>query len=180
MTLDWTGVWSEPGQLHFFAGRDMTDQKLAQDHAREQRTLLDAALQNMSQGLCMFDANGCVVLFNEHYRALMEVPAEFLQGLSLLDLFRHRGTTGDFVGDPEKFFADVMADVRAGKWDTKIMESPNGQILRVTDRPMAGGGWVATFEDITESRRAEAAIRDYAEREQLFIAAVEILPTMRS
>jgi PAS domain S-box-containing protein len=121
----------------------------------------------------MFDANGCVVLFNEHYRALMGAPAEFLQGLSLLDLFKHRRTTGDFVGDPEKFFADVMADVRAGKWDTKIMESPNGRTLRVTDRPMAGGGWVATFEDITEARKAEAAIREYVEREQLFVAAVE-------
>ena len=173
VTLDWTGVWSEPVQQHFFIGRDVTEQKLAQDRAGEQRTLLDAALQNMSHGLCMFDAKGCVVLFNERYRALMGVSAEFLQGLSLLDLFKHRAATGDFAGDPEKYFADVMADVRAGKWDTRIMESPNGRILRVADTPMAGGGWVATFEDITETRKAEATIREYVEREQLFIAAVE-------
>jgi PAS domain S-box-containing protein len=173
VTLAWTGAWSEPAQQHLFMGRDTTEQKLADAKLHEQKVLLDAALQNMSHGLCMFDANGRIVLFNEGYRAMMGLPAELLQGLSLLDLFKHRRTTGDFVGDPEEFFANVMADVHAGKWDTKIMESQNGRTLRVADRPMAGGGWVATFEDITEWQKAQVAIRDYAEREQLFIAAVE-------
>jgi PAS domain S-box-containing protein len=173
VTLAWSGAWSEPAQQHLFIGRDTTEQKLADAKLHEQKILLDAALQNMSHGLCMFDADGRVVLFNEHYRAMMGLPAEFLQDLSLLDLFKHRRTTGDFVGDPEEFFVGVMADVRAGKWDTKIMESRNGRTLRVVDRPMAGGGWVATFEDITEWQKAQVAIRDYAEREQLFIAAVE-------
>jgi PAS domain S-box-containing protein len=108
----------------------------------------------------MFDADGRIVLFNERYRAMMGAPAEFLQGLSLLDLFKHRRTTGDFNGDPEEFFADVMADVHAGKWDTKTMESQNGRTLRVVDRPMAGGGWVATFEDITEWQKAQEALRE--------------------
>jgi PAS domain S-box-containing protein len=173
VTLTWTGVWSEPAQQHFFTGRDMTAQKLVDEKLREQKVLLDAALQNMSQGLCMFDANGRIVLFNERYRAMMGLPAEFLQDLSLVDLFKHRRTTGEFVGDPEEFFANVMADVHAGKWDTRVMESQNGRTLRVVDQPMAGGGWVATFEDITEWQKAQVAIRDYAEREQLFIAAVE-------
>jgi PAS domain S-box-containing protein len=145
----------------------------AEEQVREQKVLLEAALQNMSHGLCMFDAKGRIVLFNEHYRARMGLPAEFLQGLSLLDLFKHRKATGDFPDDPEEFFANVLAGVRAGKLDTKILESPNGQILRVIERPMAGGGWVATLEDITEERKSAAAIREYAEREQLFIAAVE-------
>ena len=145
----------------------------AEERIREQKILLDAALQNMSHGLCMFDANGRIVLFNERYAALMGVSAKFLQGLSLLDLFKHRRTRGDFVGDPEKFFADLLTGVRAGRFETHVMESGNGQTLRVSDRPMAEGGWVATFEDITQQRKAEAAIRDYAEREQLFIAAVE-------
>jgi PAS domain S-box-containing protein len=173
VTLAWTGAWSEPARQHLFIGRDTTEQKLAGEKLREQKVLLDAALQNMSHGLCMFDASGRIVLFNERYRAMMGLPAEFLQGLSLLDLFKYRRTTGDFVSDPEEFFADVMADVPAGKWDTKTMESQNGRTLRVVDRPMAGGGWVATFEDITEWQKAQVAIREYAEREQLFIAAVE-------
>jgi PAS domain S-box-containing protein len=173
VTLAWTGAWSEPAQQHLFIGRDMTEQKLANAKLREQKVLLDAALQNMFHGLCMFDANGRIVLFNERYRTMMGLPAEFLQGLSLVDLMKHRRATEDFAGDPEKFSANVMARVRAGKEDTHIVEAANGQTLRVADRPMAGGGWVATFEDITEWQKAQIAIRDYAEREQLFIAAVE-------
>ena len=134
---------------------------------QEQKVLLDTALQNMSHGLCMFDADGRIVLFNERYRAMMEVPAKFLQGLSLVDLFRHRKTTGDFTGEPEVFFAAVMEGVRVGRWDTKIMEASNGRILRVADRPMAGGGWVATFEDITEWRRAEAQVSHMARHDPL-------------
>ena len=133
----------------------------------EQRVLLDTALQNMSHGLCMFDADGRIVLFNERYRELIGLPADFLQGLSLLDLFKHRKTTGDFVGDPDEFFAGVMAKVRAGKWDTKFMESSKGRTLRVVDRPMAGGGWVATFEDITEWRKAEEKISHMARHDPL-------------
>jgi diguanylate cyclase (GGDEF)-like protein/PAS domain S-box-containing protein len=133
----------------------------------EQGVLLDTALQNMSHGLCMFDADGRIVLFNERYRELIGLSADFLEGLSLLDLFKRRKTTGDFVGDPEEFFAGVMAKVRAGKWDTKIMESSNGRTLRVVDRPMAGGGWVATFEDITEWRKAEEKISHMARHDPL-------------
>jgi diguanylate cyclase (GGDEF)-like protein/PAS domain S-box-containing protein len=133
----------------------------------EQGVLLDTALQNMSHGLCMFDADGRIVLFNEGYRELIGLPADFLQGLLLLDLFKHRKTTGDFVGDPDEFFAGVMANVRAGKWDTKIMESSKGRTLRVVDRPMTGGGWVATFEDITEWRKAEEKISHMARHDPL-------------
>jgi len=171
--LDWTGVWSEPAEQHLFIGRDMTERKFVEEQLHKQKSLLDAALQNMSQGLCMFGANGRIVLFNERYRELMGVSAEFLQGLHLVDLFKHRRNTGDFSGDPERFFADLQAAILAGKSDTKILESANDQVLRVSDRPMAGGGWVATMEDITEQRKSEAAIRGYAAREQLYIAAVQ-------
>jgi PAS domain S-box-containing protein len=173
VTLAWTGAWSEPAQQHLFIGRDTTEQNLAEEKLRDQKVLLDAALQNMSQGLCMFDANGRIVLFNERYRAMMGLPAEFLQSLSLVDLMKHRRSTGDFADDPEEFFASVMARVHAGQENTHTVEAENGQTLRVADRPMAGGGWVATFEDISEWQKAQVAIRDYAEREQLFIAAVE-------
>ena len=134
---------------------------------RGQKILLDTALENMSQGLCMFNAEGRIVLFNDRYRQMMDLPAERLQGLSLLDLFKHRKTTGDFDGDPKEFFDRVMNGVSEGKWDTKIMESSIGRVLRVADRPMQGGGWVATFEDITEWRKAEAQISHMARHDPL-------------
>ena len=134
---------------------------------RDQQMLLDAALQNMSQGLCMFDAAGRIVLFNERYRELMGVPAEFLQGRLLLDLFKHRKTTGDFTGNPDEFFERIMSQARDGKRDFEIMELAQGRVLRVSDNPMEGGGWVATYEDITEWRKAQAQIAHMARHDPL-------------
>jgi PAS domain S-box-containing protein len=146
----------------------------AEESVREQKVLLDAALQNMSQGLCMFDADGGIVLFNERYAAMMDMPAASLKGISLLDLLhRYRRAAGEDTADAEQVFANVLAEAREGKSSTKAIKTSAGRTLHVIDQPMEKGGWVSTFEDITEQLKAEAAIREYAEREQLFIAAVE-------
>ena len=55
---------------------------------------LDAALNNMLQGLCMFDAEGSIVMFNQRYADLMELPADDLVGMSLLELLRRRKAAG--------------------------------------------------------------------------------------
>ena len=63
----------------------------------------------------MFDADGRIVLFNERYAKMMGLPAASLKGLSLLDLIKHRKAAGEFAGDPEEFFARVIAAAREGK-----------------------------------------------------------------
>ena len=134
---------------------------------RVQEAKLDTALQNMSQGLCMFDAQGRIILFNERYVKMMGVSDEFLLGRSLLDLFRHRKASGDFEGDPEEFYQRICAEMAAGKSGMKVMKSSKGRALRVVDEPMAGGGWVATYEDITEICHAEAQILRVARHDPL-------------
>ena len=47
---------------------------------REQKLQLDAALNNMLQGLCMFDADEKIVLFNQRYVDMMKLPAGDLTG----------------------------------------------------------------------------------------------------
>ncbi len=122
---------------------------------REQKLQLDTALNNMAHGLCMFDAQGRLVLFNQRYCEMMQLPAKALLGRSLLDLMKHRKSTGEFTLEPDQFFSSVLAQVQAGETTTRIMETGGGRSLRVVDHPMANGGWVATFEDITEQRQAE-------------------------
>jgi diguanylate cyclase (GGDEF)-like protein/PAS domain S-box-containing protein len=132
----------------------------AQRHAdaliREQKIQLDTALNNMCHGLCLFDAQGRIVLFNQRYVEMMRLPAQSLVGLSLLDLFKQCKASGEFAGDPEQVYETLLAGLRGGQSTTKIMETCDGRALRVIDQPMAGGGWVATFEDITEQRRVES------------------------
>jgi diguanylate cyclase (GGDEF)-like protein len=143
----------------------LTDRR-SKDKLRQQRVLLDAALENMSQGLCMFDAEGCAILFNQRYMQMMGSSA-ISKGQCLLDLFKQRKALGQFAADPEEFFAGVLADIRAGKPNTKIVESATGRVLRVMEQPMQGGGWVATFEDITNWQKAQAQISHMAHHDAL-------------
>jgi diguanylate cyclase (GGDEF)-like protein len=144
----------------------LTDRR-SKDKLRQQKVLLDAALENMSQGLCMFDAAGRATLFNERYTRMMGSVATLRKGQSLLDLFRQRKAIGEFAGDPEKYFAGIMADIRSGKPSTKTLHTAAGRIVRVMEQPMEGGGWVATFEDITDWQTAQAQISHMARHDAL-------------
>src|ERR1700721_3714740 len=97
----------------------------------------------------------------------MESSAVALKGQCLLDLFRQKKAAGTFAGDPEEMFAQVMADIRAGKTSTKIVQTGTGRVLRVMEQPMQGGGWVATFEDVTEWQKAQAQISHMARHDSL-------------
>jgi diguanylate cyclase (GGDEF)-like protein/PAS domain S-box-containing protein len=134
---------------------------------RQQKILLDTALENMSQGLCMFDADGRIVLFNERYAKMMGFSATSLKGLSLLDVIKHRKASGEFAGNPEEFFARVVTAAREGKSNTRIVETSAKHVLRVIEQPMREGGWVATVEDITEWREDQAQISHMAHHDAL-------------
>jgi PAS domain S-box-containing protein len=134
---------------------------------QKQKILLDAALENISQGLCMFAADGTVVLFNERYTKLLGWSAASLHGRNLLDLIKHRKASGAFAGDPEEFVASVIADAREGKSNTRLIKSSLGRTLRVIQQSMRGGGWVSTVEDITEALEAQARISHMAHHDAL-------------
>jgi diguanylate cyclase (GGDEF)-like protein/PAS domain S-box-containing protein len=139
----------------------------SKDTLRQQKILLDTALENMSQGLCMFEADGHIMLFNERYSKMMGLSAVSLKGRSLLDLLKYRKAAGGFAGDPEEFVVHLIAEAREGKSSTRVMESPAGRALRVVHHPIKGGGWVATFEDVTEWREAQAQLSHMARHDAL-------------
>jgi diguanylate cyclase (GGDEF)-like protein/PAS domain S-box-containing protein len=117
---------------------------------------LQAALDGMQHGLCMFDADARIVLFNQRYIDLMALPASDLLGMSLLELFHLRKAVGKFEHDPDSVFNHVLGNASAGRVTTHVVESCDGRALRVTNQPLTGGGWVATIEDITELKAFEA------------------------
>ncbi len=129
--------------------------------------LLDAALENMSQGLCMYDAEGRVLMLNERYTKMTNFRGATLKGRSLLDLLKQRAASGDFDGDPDTYFTELTAKLRQGKSCSKIMEVHEGRTLRIVDHPMQDGGWVATIEDITDWREAQAKITHMARHDAL-------------
>jgi diguanylate cyclase (GGDEF)-like protein/PAS domain S-box-containing protein len=139
----------------------------SKDRLREQKVLLDTALENMSHGLCMCDPDGRIVLFNQSFTAIMGLPADRMKGRLLVDVLQEKKVAGEFASNPQELITSVMADMLAGKSLNRIFDASGGRTLRVIERPMQGGGWVAVLEDITESRQAQAQISHMARHDAL-------------
>ncbi len=141
-----------------------------------QARLLRAALNNMTQGLCMFDGSACLVLCNERYIEMYHLRPEHARaGTPLRDLLAHRLAAGNFSGDPDRYVAECLRQVAEGRTETKTVELKDGRVISVVSRPMRTGGWVATHSDVTERLRAEQerdSLRQRDERRRSTDAAI--------
>jgi methyl-accepting chemotaxis protein len=123
---------------------------------RYRRARLLAALNNMSEGLCMFDGATRLVLCNDRYVEIYGLdPALAKPGVLLRDLLAQRKRTGTFAGEPERYIADTMRRMREAKAMLDIRELPDGRVISVSSRLMADGGWVAIHQDVTDRRRQD-------------------------
>jgi len=129
---------------------------------------LTDALDNMSQGLCMFDAQARIVLVNRRYIEMYGLSPQIVQpGCTLKDLIQHRKDTGVFNGDVDDYCKRIIDSVRANDGTRVYVQASDGRIVLAKNDPLPGGGWVSTHEDVTEQRRADeerAAIRDQEQR----------------
>ena len=120
-----------------------------------QNVQLDAALNNMIQGLCMFDAQNRLLVWNERYRAMYNIdPKHIWRGCTIRDLLDARIAAGTFPLDPARYDADLRAAVTRGNTFVVNVELNDGRIIDVVNQPTKDGGWVAMHEDITERRKA--------------------------
>jgi diguanylate cyclase (GGDEF)-like protein len=130
--------------------------------------LFEAATNNMSQGLLMFNAEGRLVICNKRYLEMYNLsPEQARPGATVRDLLDLRIANGTFVGDPEEYQATMWQSLAQGKTVSQILEVPDGRIIAMQRRPMDNGGWVVTHEDITERRRAEQQIEHMAHHDAL-------------
>ncbi|WP_314962758.1 EAL domain-containing protein [Bradyrhizobium cosmicum] len=128
----------------------------AQERIEAERQRLDTALNNMSQGLILYDAAGYIVTCNRRYVDMFGLSHDVIKpGCHIRDAMHHRKQRDAFSGEVETFCAEVMKVVAEGKVSTRIHELPNGRAFQVINTPLAQGGWVATIEDITERRNLE-------------------------
>ncbi|MBV8841072.1 MAG: EAL domain-containing protein [Alphaproteobacteria bacterium] len=148
-----------------------TEQKLIRDSEAAlsaQNVKLDAALNNMSHGLLMFDRDSNLALCNERYIEMYGVSPDVVRpGCSFRALLEHRAAGGTFVGDIDRHIAEWQRAMAEGKPKNYVVEFPGGRTISITNRPMPGGGWVATHEDVTERRRAEMQIAHLAHHDPL-------------
>ena len=128
---------------------------------REQKLRLDTALNNMSQGLVLFDANARIVVCNKRYLKMYGLSGERVRpGLTLRELIDCREEAGSFPGDTEQYCSKIAAAVAQGKARSELVDTTDGRTIHVINEPMEDGGWVVTHEDVTVNARAAAALRE--------------------
>jgi diguanylate cyclase (GGDEF)-like protein len=134
----------------------------------DQQLLLDTVVNNMSQGVLMFDAEARLVFCNQRYVEMYGLSSEVAKpGCALRDLLQHRAAVGTFAGSAEDYIADLLEDIAAGKTSSVMVKSADGRVFSIVRNPIAGGGWIATHEDITDRQRAEERIVHMARHDAL-------------
>ena len=132
-------------------GHRWSKQRLALEKQR-----LDTAVNNMSQGLLLFDASERIVVCNQRYIQMYGLSPDVVKpGCTFLDLIRHRKESGSFDGDIDEYHSSLMRDLARGQATEKTIETPDRRSIRILNQPLTNGGWVATHEDMTEARSAE-------------------------
>jgi diguanylate cyclase (GGDEF)-like protein len=128
-----------------------------------------AALENMSHGLAMFDADRFLIVCNSRYSEIYEIPRELTRpGTSQRQILEHCITHGIYPGqDPQKYIADRIRAADDKKDFDTVLELRNGRVIAVSHRPLLSGGWVSTHQDVTEQHKARQHITYLAHHDVL-------------
>jgi diguanylate cyclase (GGDEF)-like protein len=124
---------------------------------------LDVALNNMTHGLCMFDAERRLIVCNETYIRMYDLPRDLSEpGTPDHRIHEYRVKIGNnALASPEQSAAETAAEAAQGP-SAFTHELMDGRVIAISQQPMPDGGWVAVHEDITERRRSEAKIAHLA------------------
>ena len=139
------------------------------DEARLEGQRFDAALTNMSQGLCMFDADEKLVIFNPRFAEIYGIPAEKITpGMTTRELMAFAFNPGKVSDvDAEGTLALQQSLIREGKPGSVVECLTDGRSISIFYQPAPDGGFVVTFDDITERLLAEEKIRHLAHYDAL-------------
>jgi methyl-accepting chemotaxis protein len=123
---------------------------------RRRNALLNAALENLLQGVSMYDGRARLVLCNKRYMEMSILPPEnFRQGTPLREILVRRAKIGAFAGDPDEYVGAALRQAASGRTEEKTFELEDGRTISVITRPLAAGGWVSTHTDVSQQRAAE-------------------------
>jgi diguanylate cyclase (GGDEF)-like protein len=154
--------------LEHLVARRSAELQTRERELQAQNVRFDIAINNMTQGLLLFDYAERLIVCNQCYLALYGLSPDVVKpGISLRDLVAHRKQIGSFDGDVAEYCNELSRSMQEGKTSHHETETPDGRTILIVNKPVASGGWVATHEDITERRRAEKQIRHLAHYDAL-------------
>jgi diguanylate cyclase (GGDEF)-like protein/PAS domain S-box-containing protein len=158
------------GRIWYF--RDITERERANERIKTQNLWLDTALNNMVQGLLMYDPAGKLIISNRRFTELFGVDwekwkisapgATVSQTMRLVQDWTHVALTNQ-----PQIIAEIRNMVDRQKAAKILFERADGHTFSSSCAPMRGGGFVVTLEDITERRHTEEKISHMAHYDAL-------------
>ncbi len=154
---------------------DVTDTTIAteamqrrQQEIDHQRMRLEAAVNNMAQGISMFDSQLRLVICNEPYRRIYKLPTTLVQpGTPLEAIVDHLFANGMMNRLARDSYLEQRRQTAIRRERSRIVNQFHGRTIMVQNHPMRDGGFVTTHEDVTEQREKEDRIRHMARHDAL-------------
>ena len=151
---------------HAMAGRGIAPEDVAElldetsQELRFSRQLLQATMENVSQGIAVADAGQRIVAWNRRYLEMFDYPENMVYvGRPVADLIRWNAERGEFGGrDPEPEIAKRISHMKAGTAYVTQRTRRNGHVYEIRGQPLPDGGYVTTYNDITDFKRTEQAL----------------------
>ncbi|GAB2792055.1 hypothetical protein GCM10027040_17710 [Halomonas shantousis] len=124
------------------------------------RALLQATIENINQGISVVDQNMRLVVWNQRYLELFRFPDNLIRvGAPIDKIFRYNAHNGEYgPGDPEEHVDLLLENIRQGQPHRYVRYRQDDSVLDVQGNPMPGGGFVYTYQDITQQKRTEEAL----------------------
>ena len=148
---------------------DISHTKEQEASLRQINVRLDAALDNMSQGLCHFDGKNRLEVVNRRFFEIFGLSREQIQpGITFSKILELSEARWDQNSQTvTKLLAEQVEFISRHETGTHYYELSDGRVIASVYSPTSNGGWVATFEDVTERRQAEAQIMHMARHDAL-------------
>lgn len=157
----------------------LTWREMVAEELKQQSQISNAALDNMVQGLCMFDGEKRLTTFNRRYAELYPMPnGALVPGVPFEEIIARQVEAGNHWGTPEEYYHDNLRDARELRRHREA-ELHNGRTMQIQRTSLSGGGWVETHEDITQRKNAESKISQM-QNELLHMSRVSAMGTMGS
>jgi diguanylate cyclase (GGDEF)-like protein/PAS domain S-box-containing protein len=134
----------------------------AEAASRRQAELFGSVTAALPKGLAAFDAQGRLITSNRRYQEMLGLPDRLLvPGVHYLDLARSLASRGEYgPGDPEMLAGERWRRATCGRPYRFSRSRPGGMMLDIAGQPLPGGGFLVTFQDVTERTAREAALRE--------------------